>query len=128
MSVNGVDLILRCLALTVAFFLLIYLFHEKIVIEGFIGYATVLCLLVPANVYLNSGGHLPGIGASGAPTLSMMLAILAFNIVLGLILNKALPALTVSSYPVLILFLVLFSMASNAVHYLPQIPVINPSF
>lgn len=120
-SFNSVDLIVRSLALTGVFLLLTYFFRDKVVIEGFVGYVIVLGLLVPINVYLNSGGgqNIPGLEA--LELREMALTVLLFNIVMGVILNKKLPALSISSIWALLAFMIVFSAASACVSLVPEI-------
>jgi hypothetical protein len=121
---NPVDLVVRSIALTFFFLFLTYLFRDKVVIEGFLGYAVIVGLLVPINVYLNSGGSLPGVDANNLGATAIAVYVLAFNIVIGLILNKLLPALSISSLWALLFFLIVFSGASALVRFVPLVPTI----
>lgn len=121
MTIGVMDLLVRWIVLSIFFFLATVPFRTKITVEGASGYLLVLCLLVPLNVCLGGyAGTLPGNIGDTAPAL--MVVILVLNIILLLCLSRVLPALTISSNQALILFAIVVTAASYAMHHMPLMP------
>lgn len=124
MILDPINLIARWLVFVIAFLFLTYVFREKVILEGSVGYLILLLIFAPANlVGTLSVDLLPQSPATGAV---FFILILGLNLAFLYVWSRFVPGLAVSGWLYLILFALLISMAATSIFYMPRIPV--PSF
>ncbi|NQU43081.1 hypothetical protein HQ520_07335 [bacterium] len=128
MDLTLLDAVMRWVLLVLFFLLLTYLFRDKIVLEGPVGYILILFALIPINLLLRDYVAFSFDLPFEATTLLFSLSLIGLNLFILFVINRMLPGLTVSSFLNLFLFSLLFSIASLMVHHVPALPYVPALF
>ncbi len=113
--------VIQWIILTVMFFMLTYLFRNKVEVEGMVGYFLLLAIVIPVNISAkNYIGYLEWPQDPQMAPVAYGMIILILNLVLLSAMTFVLPGITVSDNFILVFFAILFSAASVLLAFLPS--------